>query len=676
MKRTSAKSLMLGLVAMAGTASAQVVVGGPDDGGPVVVGTPRETWRRFQLQRLDAALEFRAEYNRDSLKVSGQPDNTQTEWRFRELLDLQGEAFIGHRNFLDITGTAQLGLENFNRSSTIPDAAEDEDDFVAIYDVNALLLGTSLLPTNFYARREQSTLNRAFSGSIDEVLSEEGFNTRLQSSTAPTSLTYYHRDDRLTGDFGQIDTHTVQDTVNFQNGLFITPRQRLETSYNFDHINESQAGGYRDDYDRNDLNVVHTAAFGDEFRPHELRSSFRLYDQTGLQDQTRINWDELLTLRHSERLESRYNFEADSLDVKGQEQQLLRGDISVKHQLFDSLTSVGTVGFTHLETPGNFTSEGAYVNGQFDYTKKVPYGRIDASAGAGFNAQRNSDRGETISVVDEQYTFVDGFPIIIARRNVVSGSVVIRPISGFPVYQEGVDYTVQYFPDHTDITAIVGGAWVNGQRLKISYDLGPEPGNDVDTTVLSFSIRYTITEGWLRGLATYATYRNVDQSISAADPTLFRPDTLEDWLLGVEYQRGGFTGRLEYNMHDSAFDPYNLTRIQGLYVLPLGPGSALNAEFTREMINYTDTGEDVNFDRGSIRWLARLGRELDFNVGLEYRDEDSSISGNSRGIEESIGLTWTRRQTSVFASFRNADLDSPGSNESSQTFQFGFRRTF
>lgn len=676
MNRTHAQTLILGLLALAGTASAQTVTGQPDDGGPLVVGTPRESWRRFQLQRLDAALEFRGEYQHDKLEVTGQPSQTTTQWRLRELLDVSGQAFVGHRNLLDITAAAQLGLEDIDTSSNIPGLDTSETDFVAIYDINALLLASSKLPTNFYARREENQLDRAFAGSIDETISEAGFSARYQSERAPTSLTYFHREDQLKGDFGQIDSKTNQDSINFTNAIFITPRQRLETTYTFDRIDERQQGGYSDSYDRNDLNVVHTATFGEENRPHELRSSFRLYDQTGRQEQSRINWDELLTLRHSERLESRYNIVAEDLEVRGQDQQLLRGEASIKHRLFDSLTSVATVGAQRYEAPGSFTSDGAFINGQLDYTKKVPLGRLDASAGGGFNAQRNSDRGSTVSVIDEPYTFVDGFAIIIARRNIVPGSIVITPTSGFPVYQEGLDYTVQYFPDRAEVRGVVGGAWVNGQRLNISYDLGPEPGNDVDTTALTFSIRYTLTEGWLRGTAFYGTYRNVRQSISAADPSLFRPDDLDDLLLGVEHQFSNLTVLYEYNIHDSTFDPYTLHRIQAIYSLPLGPASALNAEFTREMINYSDDGDDVNFDRGSLRWVSRLGRDLDFNVGLEYRNEDSSLSGDSTGFEQTVGLTWTKRQTTIFASFRNSMLDGSASNETSQYLQFGFRRTF
>lgn len=630
----------------------------------------------MELIRLESAVEFRYQYQQDKLRQEGQADQNNRETRYRELLDLSGEMAFGHRNLVDLTGSIQLGLEDIQTRSDTDQFYGHESDFVNLYDLNALVLGTSWAPTNVFARREQSLLDRPFAGTIDETTTEEGIGTRIQSSVAPTSVQYLHREDRIKGDFGAIDSVVNQDTLTLQSAITLTPNQRVDATYTFDRISESAAGGYTDSYDRHDVNLVHTATFGDENRPHELRSSLRLYDQSGKQSQDHLRWDELLTLRHSDRLETRYALTVDTQKVRDETQQLTRGEASVRYHLFDSLTSVGSVGAQRVSSPGGFTSDDVFVNGELDYTKSVPYGRLDATVGLSYDQQTNSDRGSTQHIVNENYTFIDGLPVVIPRRNIVPGSVVITPTVGFPVYQEGLDYTLSLFTDHAEVRGIVGGGFVNGQTLLISYDVGPEAGSDIDTTSTNVSVRYSITEGWLDGAAVYGVYRTVGHSVRANDPSQFTLDDVKDLLLGVEYRFAEFDLKYEYNNHDSTLSPYTINRFQGIYALPLGPSSALNVQLTREIIDFTNENNRVTFDRGTLRWNERLSQVLDLEARLEYRNEDSSLNGRTEGFDQTLGLTWHKRQTTVFTSVRNSFLDGPGTHQTSQFLQFGIRRTF
>jgi hypothetical protein len=646
------------------------------DGGPVVVGTPRESWTGFDLLRLDTALEFRMQSQRDKINQTGQPEQKITETRYRETLDLSTEFIFGHRNLLDVNATVSLGREDIFTNDSLQPESVHEDNLLTLFDVTALVLGSSELPTDIYARRDQTQLNRPFAGSIEETITEEGIGTRYQSDKLTASAQYFHRDSTLKGGFGDIDSNVTQDSLTLNTSILLTPSQRFEAAATLDRIDEQQGVGFSEAYDRRDANLVHTFTFGDDSRPDELRSSLRFYDQTGRQTQTRVRWDEVLTLRHTERLESRYNLTVDNLEVRGDAQQLTRLEASVKHRLFDSLTSIGTIGAQRLSGPTDFSSDNLFASGQLDYTKLVPYGRLDVAAGVAFDTQQNSARGSTVSVIDEVYTFTDGFPIIISRRNIVPGSILITPVAGFPVYVEGLDYRVSFFSDRVEIRGIVGGGFTNGQTLKISYDIGPEAAYDVDTTSTNFSIRYSIMEGWLKGGALYSTYRTVGHAVRASDPSQFTFDDTNDLLLGVEYRRAELETRYEYNIHDSDLSPYTLHRGQVLYSLPIDLGSSLNFEFTRELIDFTKDNNNVTFDRGSLRWISRLDESLDFNAGIEYRNEDSSLNGESQGFDQTVGLNWHWRQTAVYGSFRNSTLEGPGSDQTSQFFQFGIRRTF
>lgn len=684
MHRHHVQRLILGTIALAGSASGQPQSGDPQEAdGPVVVGLPRESWKSVEILRLESAFEFRWQYQADTLKQEGQATQKNRETRYRELLDVSTEVAIGHRNLVDFTGSVQLGREDIFTSTDPGQPQSHESDLVNLYDLNALVFSTSFLPTNVYARREQSLLDRPFAGTINDTTTEHGIGTRIQSSVAPTSIQYFHRENRLTGDFGNIDSKVRQDTLAMQSTVTLTPSQKLEAGYTYDKISESQgsgvaggAGGYQDSYDRHDANLVHLYTFGGEARPHELRSTLRLFDQSGKRPQDRVRFDELLTLRHNPRLETRYDLSVDRQESRGEQQQLTRGEASIKYRLFESLTSTGSAGLQQLSAPGGFTSDDVFVNGALDYTKLVPLGRLDASVGAGFNAQRNGERGSSIRVVDETYTFTDGFATLISRRNIIAGSVQIRPPAGFPLYQEGVDYTLAIFSDRAEIRGIVGGGFVNGQSLLVSYDVGPEPGNDIDTTTTTTSVRYSVTEGWLDGLAAYSTYRTVGHSVRARDPSLFNLDEVQDLLVGVEYRFSAYDLKYEYNHHASTFDPYTVHRVQGIYVRPLSIDSSISAELTHEIIDFSRQNNQVTFDRGTVRWIQRLNQAFELNARLEYRAEDSSLNGRSQGLDETLGFTWHKGQTNVYGSLRNSSLDATGSSQTSQFLQFGFRRTF
>jgi hypothetical protein len=178
------------------------------------------------------------------------------------------------------------------------------------------------------------------------------------------------------------------------------------------------------------------------------------------------------------------------------------------------------------------------------------------------------------------------------------------------------------------------------------------------------------------GVSLYSTYRTIGHTVDTDDPTTFILDDVNDLLLGAEYRVGGLDLTYEYNNHDSTFDPYIVNRFQVLYIYPLGPGSSLSADASREFIEYTEQANEVTFDRASLRWNYRLNEDFDLNARLEYRHEDSQSRGDSQGLEEVVGVSWHRRQTTIYCNVRNSTVDSDNSNESAQLLQLGLRRVF
>lgn len=646
-----------------------------EDGGPVIVGVPRETWSGFKLIRWGGGLEYRYQHHEDTIDTTGQPRQTDTETRNRYLLNLDGEAIAGHKNLFDLTGSMQLGLEQIENESTgATTFSESEDDFVTLFDLNALILGTSKAPTEIYAQRSQESFDQAFAGTIDQTTTEYGISTRLQTENTGTTFRLYQRDQTTSGGFANLDSSSKQQSFSAISNIRLSPVSKLDASYVFDRISEDQ-GSFRDDYDRHDVSLVHTYNFGGDPTRHELRSDLRLYNQGGNQDLTRIRWDELLTLRHTDRFTTRYETLLEQFESRGQTQVHARGEAQAMHRLFESLATTVSVGGDELSVE-DFTSDEMFASLHFDYTKKVPLGRLDAVAGGAFNSQSNSDRGSTIHIVNESHTMTDGFATIIARRNVIGSSVLVTAIGGFPTYIEGIDYSLTVFTDRIELRTLFGGAITSGQQVWVTYDIGPEPGYDVDTTNLNASLRYAITEGALDGLAVYSRYNKVSQDLRSGDPSQITLNDLDDLLMGIEFERAGFTGRYEYNDHDSTFDPFTVNRLQFLYVRRMGVSSRLSAELSREDVDFRLQNEQVVYDRASVRATLRLTQNTELTALVQYRNEDSSKDGTTQGLDEKLGLTWRYGRTTVSGTVKNSNIDSEQSSQTSQFVEFEVTRRF
>ncbi|CAG0960920.1 hypothetical protein PHYC_00721 [Phycisphaerales bacterium] len=662
------------LLAAAATASAAHAQKATDD-GPVVVGESRGHWKAFDLQRLNAGIEFLGRHRSDKLSVSNEPDRTDTETLLRELFGISGQAYIGHKNLIDLTGSARLGLEDRFLDSDTLGAQDHSSDFSNLFDLNAHFLANSKVPFDLYTRREEQFLDQDFSSSLTTTTFETGAAAHIQSGRAPTNIRAFHLETDQNDQLGLFDYSLVQNTFAAQSNLVISERHRLEVQYSFDDVSETRPGGFENDYLRHDLLLSDVLNF-DAKLPRELRSYLRYFNQDGDSGQEILRLDEQLLLTHTDRFESRYNFSAERQARGDADQSTVRGSALLRHKLFESLVSTGSVGGQWLSSSSDFTSNEWFVQGGLEYTKKVPRGRLNASIGGTFTTQHNGEQGGTLVVIDEPHTFNDPFPIILSRRNIVQGSVVVTAAGGFPTYQENVEYTIDYFADRAEIRVIVGSGISDGQTLLIDYDVGPVPASDIDTLSLTASARYTVSEGYLRGISIYSIYRSQDHSLDAADPSRFVLDDTTNLLYGIEYRREGLHLRAERESHDSTVNPYDTTRLQAFYDYRFSRGSSLGLDATHEIIDYTDPVNQVTFSRLSARWNQKVAREFDLTLRVDFRDESNDLRGDTQGIDQSLSLRWRRRQTSAYATIRNTLLETGESDRVSQFFELGLRRDF
>lgn len=647
----------------------------PPDEGPIVIGEGGPAWKGFELHRLDAAFELTGRKRSDRLKQAGEPDQKDTETRLREMLELSGQASVGHKNLLDLTGIASIGREDRWITNGGLGVSERNTDQLYFYDLNARVLGGGRLPIDLYTRRDEQLLDRDFSTSTTSTTSETGAVATLVSETAPTTLRVRRSESDERDSLGTYHSSYQQDSLALDSNLVLTDSQRLNVSLTLDRVEESRDGAPVNEFDRASLLLGHVLTFGGD-RRHELRSYLTYFDESGRAQQQTARLDEQLYLNHSERLHSQYNLLLERQERGGTSQELARGSASIRHALFDSLVSRASTSVQRLELSDGFESTEASIQGSLLYTKRVPGGRFNASLGTSLTTQNNSDRGNSSSILNEPHVFNDPLPITISRRNVVPGSIVVTAVGGFPTYVEGFDYTTEYYADRAEINVIVGRGISDGQVVLVSYDIGPEPSNQIDSRAHTVTVRYSITEGRLQGLSAFAVYRTLDQDLSSDRPSLIVLDDTADLTLGLEYQRGGVRLKGEWEDHDSSINPSRTTRFQAFYERRLGPASLLAFDATRDEIEYDKPRNRVEFVRLGARVNHELRRNLDVHAKLEYRDEKDDLGGDSNGVDHSAGFRWRRGQTSIFATVRFTLVEGDRSETKSEVAEFGLRRQF
>jgi hypothetical protein len=648
-------------------------VAGPD-GGPVVLGEHRGEWKLWDLRSFRTSLEFYGQFDNDRQSQEGAPTLHQRDNLLRASTNLSFEAYVGHKNFLDLNGTFNIGYEDERILTDATSGDEHTTSPFGIYDFSARFLGESTLPTTLYSRREELHQDRDFASSIKTITFENGAIVELKSDVIPTRIQYFHRQQDQTDPLGFIDEHDKQDTLALQCVWRLTDNQRIEAFYTFDHVDQTQGTTFQNTFDRHDATITHLLTFGDTSE-NSARTSLHIYDESGLFAQQRLQLDEQVLLKHSDTLDSSYSLTAEDLKRGDLDQRQLTGSASVHHRLFQSLISTATVGGTILDEPGEFRSTSEFITGTLDYTKKVPFGRLDAAAGLGFNHQDNSDRGNTVTVFDESHTFTDPFDIIIPRRNIITGSVFITDLTHIPK-SEGLDYTVTYLIDRVEIHRQPFGTIANGQTVLVTYQVGPEPGSRIDTTTQTYSVRYTFEEGWLNGLSLYGYYQRTDHSLDTVDPSAFVLDNVSDWRYGAEYRLGDLDLLVERQNHESTVSPFDRNRYQLRYNTRFTREALLSLELTRDEVVYRDINNHADLNSILLRYSHHLKRGLDLDLYLRYRDDHDELNGNVRGFEQAIEVHWQHRQTSLFATFRNAELTGGGTDRLTQTITVGLTRSF
>ncbi|UCD52545.1 MAG: hypothetical protein JSW27_07890 [Phycisphaerales bacterium] len=342
----------------------------------------------------------------------------------------------------------------------------------------------------------------------------------------------------------------------------------------------------------------------------------------------------------------------------------IRGQAGVEHRLYESLVTTldGFVSTTDLDEQGTLDQQGGILG--LNYRKHNPWGMLLSSYSGSYTTSEQSGGGGTGVVIDESHTATDIFPVQLDRTNIDVLSIRVKDTDG-SLFQEGDDYT---------ITEQDGRVWLNlttlgaippniteGQTFFVDYNFFIEPEREEDTLRHYFNIR----QRFGNGVSLYYAYRRQDQDVSStvADIT---PDRYTVNTIAADYTHKGLFLLAEYSDEDSTQVPSTSTKLAGQYRWLLGPATSASVGISNQWLEFgAPDARDVQLLKGDAKLFSRLSNTCTVSAGVDYRDEDDTRFGVTRGFQFETELQYRYRQVSAklgaelsFLSRRDDEINS------------------
>jgi hypothetical protein len=671
--RTATALCAAAAMTLAGTALAQ---DRGEDGLVLVSRRPELKWLDFYF--LDVAIEL--EWRRNVSQVDPQIGSTVTDTqdRFREILQLGTRGYIGHPNLLELDLRGSLLFTQRLLDLESSGASESLNEFLFEYDFSGLFFPQQKFPVTIYTRRTQSDIDRVFGSSLEQVWTETGAWLIVRDPTFPTNVHLFTRNLEQT-DVGFNQDFTLdQNTFDANGRVELGANQSLWWDFSYDDIEQSGRLYLSRNFERLEGNITHTLDFGTELL-NQLRTVFHYFDETGTLGFRQIIVNPRLRLQPTTPLQVWFDYRFEDLNRQSLELTRQNGSANLRHQLFDSLTTTARVGGIHQDIRSDsFRSDEIEASLQLDYTKEVPLGTLYAVGTLNWNRIWQTERGTTIPVLGQPFTFPPSDLIIIFQENVEPASIVVRDQTGTIVYTLGVDYLQLVLPTRVEIRRIAGGGIAPGETVLIDYAIGPEPAGKITTGDAGIDVRYTFLDGPTQGLSVYGRYLRQDQERS---PEAFAAGLLDndytDYFFGAEYTVWKLYFKAEHQIRDSEVSPFNATWLEARYVEPLGRGSSLVLSLDYAQIDRRDVDIRTATTTFSGTWNQQFTDNLWASLILLYQNVEGNTSFDSQAFEQKLDITWRVRQTQVFAQIRNRWRDNSGADDTFfQTIFVGLRREF
>ncbi|UCG56710.1 MAG: hypothetical protein JSU70_17820 [Phycisphaerales bacterium] len=560
---------------------------------------------------------------------------------FEERLRLETEGDVYHPDLLAFAAGLGFGLtqHRFDFDGEIDDGTGTLDE----YDLSGELLSKKSYPMSFYLDKSEDLIPRQFTSSLKTERQGAGATVSWRSREWPMRFQYSRGRTEQEGQGVRDKDPFSREDERFRYSLDhdFSRSSSLSFDYQRSNVNQKRLGT---SFDRTEdtYALSHDLVLGND-EQFRLDSFFNFLDQSGDFDLQRLLWQERMRLKHSDTLETHYDFSFNQSKRPTLRNDEARGEAGFTHRLFQSLVTQGNV-YTSKANLGegvDLTRNGGGLT--LDYRKKNRWGTLFGNWSANLLDLQQKGGSTMVSVVDERHPFevAGSWRIRLDRANVDTSSIAVRSSDRSTTYS---DYTVSQSSGMTEIIIIPGDITTDGdQTLSIDYDFFTEPQRDEQ----AFTHGVRVRERFHNGLSMYYEYRSRAEELSSTDTDIV-PDEFEINTFGTDYVKKGLRLLAEYSSEESTRIPSVSTRIEASYLWRINPDTRVTLHASNRWIDYTgQVPYDIQLLTVGTEVSSKLTDKCSIVGNIDYRDEDDTRQGSTRGLQWDAELRYTVRQLSI-----------------------------
>jgi hypothetical protein len=627
----------------------------------------------LQHQKIQGEVELVAERRTDEQSTSGSKRESETTV-LEERLRLKTDGDIYHPDFLFYN--AMLGMGLAQQRINLDEEADRHSESLNDYNVFVELLRGKSYPATFYATKSQELISRQFLGALRTERLSRGATLSLRSADWPMTFQYTTSEsdqDELTS---QSADFFARDDDRFRYSASHNFGDLSRVSFDFDRTEVSQRSpGAFLETDTDRYTVLHDLIFGTD-EQHRLDSFLNFVDQSGTFNFENLQVEERLKLQHLSNLLTNYKLRYADYKRDEVRNKETRGEAGFEHKLYESLVTTGNVftSETDLDTQGDLTQHGG--TGALSYRKNNLWGTLFSTYSASLTRSRQSGGAGTGVVIGESHTATELVPVELDRVNIDVSSIQVKNDVGL-LFQEGEDYTITERDGRVWLNIItVGGAvppnFTEGQEFFVDYNFFIEPQRQEDT----FRQNFTIRERFKNGLSVYYAHRRQDEETSST-VTEITPDEYTINTVGTDYSNKGLFLQAEYSDENSTQIPSTSRKLHGRYSWSVSSDTSASVGVSNQWLDFGAPDErDVVLFKAGTEVFSRLTDRYGVSARTDYRDEDDTRFGSTRGFQFSSELQYNVRQLSIVTGVEFNTLDRRNDEIDGSFLYFRLKRFF
>jgi len=212
----------------------------------------------------------------------------------------------------------------------------------------------------------------------------------------------------------------------------------------------------------------------------------------------------------------------------------------------------------------------------------------------------------------------------------------------------------------------------NNQEILVDYNFFIEPEREEDILRQSFTIR----ERFDNGLSVYYSHRRQDEDVRSS-LTEITPDEFTINTIGTDYANKGLFLQAEYSEEESTQIPSTGKRLQGRYSWPIDSDTRASVQVLNHWLDFEEPDKrDVVLFKSGAEIFSRLTNEWSISARADYRDEDDTRFGVTRGFQFNSEVQYNFRQLSITTGIELNSLDRRNDEIDGSFLYFRLKRSF